>query len=74
MKFSILLVSHEFEGKVSGSWVQNHVGTLESAREVADKYQNNPYAQKYGTKYAVVDEVPSPVPMMNLWYDRTLLA
>jgi hypothetical protein len=37
MKFSLISVTHEGDdGRVSGYWVQDHIGTLETAYTVVD--------------------------------------
>lgn len=57
-KFSIIQVTEESDNVISGYWTQNHMGTIESARQVADYYQNKPTSQKYGIKFAVISEMP----------------
>lgn len=68
MKFSLISVSKQVGAKVTGNWLQNHVGTLETATARAIEYENS-----QPITVAVVDEVPSPVPMLTLWEDRQRL-
>lgn len=56
--------------RASGNWIQNHIGTLETALEVAR--QTNA-VNRNALTIAVVDEVPSPVPILDYWTDRKVL-
>jgi hypothetical protein len=66
-KFSLITV-HERRGNlVSGNWVQNHVGTLETAKQ---KARHTEEANNNKIEIAVVDELPSSIPALTYWEDR----
>lgn len=69
-RFSIITVHREHDGLVDGNWVQNHIGTLESAKIVAD----NTSKANSGAQYAVIEELNTPVPILSYWTDRLRLA
>lgn len=54
MRYMLINVYSEDNGMVSGNWIQNHVGTIESAREKADKTEE---VNGHRITVAVVDEV-----------------
>ncbi len=64
VKFSLINVSKEADGFVRGGWLQNHIGTLESAtaRAIATEGTNSNKID-----VAVVEEVNSSVPIMQHW-------
>ena len=55
MKFMLINVYSESDGRVNGNWVESHVGTIESARERADKTEA---ANGHRITVAVVEDVP----------------
>jgi len=63
MKFSLIIVTKEVEGKVEGYWIQDHIGTIETATEVANKTSE----VNSGQNIAVVDQIGSTVPMLGYW-------
>lgn len=70
MKFSLIVV-HESHGTlVSGNWIQDHIGSLDSARKVARATE-----AVNGNKItvAVVDEIPGVCKILSYWTDRTRL-
>ncbi len=69
-KFSIITIQKEYDGLVDGNWVQNHIGTLESAKIVAD----NTSKVNSGAPYAVIDELNTPVPILSYWTGMRRLA
>lgn len=71
MKFSLINVGSTSNGRVSGAWIQNHVGTLDSALARARDVEA---ANSHRITVAVVSEVPSPRPDLSYWYDRDQLA
>ena len=54
MKYMLVNVCSENDGRVSGNWIENHVGTIESAREKANKTEA---ANGHRITVAVVGEV-----------------
>jgi len=71
MKFSLINVSKTAGDRVAGYWLQDHIGTLDSAKEraVATNAVN-------GNKLtiAVVAALASPVPMLGHFDNLTALA
>ncbi len=61
MIFSLINVSSEKDNKVSGYWIQNHIGTLESAKKVAKETEK---VNSNKIDIAVVEEVSSVVPAL----------
>jgi len=57
-KFSLINVSSEIDGLVSGYWIQDHIGTLTSAKEYASEVS----ILNHGADVAVVDEIMSTTP------------
>ncbi len=53
MKFSLINVRSEKDGKVTGTWLQNHIGTLESALVAAKRTSKI----NSGLNVAIVDEI-----------------
>ena len=66
MKFSLINVISEKDGLVSGYFVQNHIGTLESASRAARNVES---VNSNKITVAVVEEVSSPVPYLTRWDD-----
>lgn len=71
MKFSLITVCEGFPtpaylpgDRVSGYWIQNHVGTLETAQTRARRIEEVNGGRIH---VAVVDEIPSSVPCLNFW-------
>ena len=62
MKFSLINVYQRQNGLVQGRWIQNHVGTLATAQQVATETE-----KVNGNKItvAVVGEIASPVPHLD---------
>ena len=58
-KFSLINVIKEHDGLVDGGWLQNHIGTLETAQEKARR-TNEVNGNKLDI--AIVAEVHTPVP------------
>lgn len=70
MKFSLINVSRISNGLVDGSWIQDHIGTLESAEEAAIATER---ANINRIKVAVVDEIAGAVPMPSCYFGLTPL-
>lgn len=70
MKFSLINVHEEQDGKIAGSWIQNVIGTIDDARKAAVDV-----ARVNGNKIkvAVVDEIPSSNPMLGYWHNLKAL-
>jgi len=68
MTFSLINMMTEEDGKVSGYWLQDHIGTLETARDVVRKTEE---ANSNEIDVAVVEAVNSPVAMLDYWQDLT---
>ena len=64
MKFSLVNVYADNGAMVDGYWLQNHIGTIDTARERARGLEA---ANGNRIKVAVVDEIPSSRPEMNFW-------
>lgn len=64
MKFSLINVVESSGTRVSGTWVQNHVGTLDSAREVARATE---VVNSNKIMVAVVLEVSSTAPALGFY-------
>ena len=66
MKFSLINIQEQSGPLVSGSWLQNHVGSLASAREAAratEAFNGNKIV------VAVVPELSSTTPALGYWRD-----
>jgi len=70
MKFSLINIHHKNGNKIDGSWLQNHIGTLESAIEVAIKTEQ---ANSNKIKVAVVEELFVTNPILNYFENLTQL-
>lgn len=55
MKFSIINVTQEKNGKIDGYWLQDHIGTLESAKRKAAEISA---ANEYKLDIAITAEIP----------------
>ena len=66
MKFSLINVVESSGPLVSGTWVQNHVGTLDSAREIARATEA---ANSNKITVAIVTELSSPCAVLSYWRD-----
>lgn len=70
MKFSLINIAEQSGPLISGYWVQNHVGTLESARKVARATEA---ANSNKIEVAVVTELSSTTPALSYWSNLTRL-
>jgi hypothetical protein len=70
MKFSLITVHERNGDRVSGNWVQDHIGTLESASVVARRTEA---ANGNQITVAVVEQVNSAVPALSYWSDQRRL-
>lgn len=66
MKFSLINIFKEDNGKVTGNWIQNHVGTLDSATQLARETEKVNHNR---IQVAVVDELSTPVPILGFFKD-----
>jgi hypothetical protein len=66
MKFSLINVNNQAGNRVDGNWIQNHIGTMETAFEVAKQTEAANGGQ---ITVAIVTEVNSSVPMLTYWTD-----
>ena len=66
MRFTLLNVIEQAGSLVSGYWVQNHVGSLASAREAARATEA---ANSNKITVAVVPELSSTTPALSYWRD-----
>lgn len=65
MIFSLINVSTiSKEGKVVGYWIQDHIGTLESAKQCALETEQ---ANSNRITVVVTNQVNSSVPALNFW-------
>lgn len=64
MKFSLITIHEEKNGLVSGNWVQNHIGTLETASAAARATEA---ANSNRIRVAIIEELNSVVPMLSYW-------
>lgn len=65
-KFSLITVSSEKDGFITGYWIQDHVGTLETAKAAAiatEKVNSNKI------DVAVVEQVSTTVPLLHNFTD-----
>ncbi len=62
MKFSLVTVSQRTGDTFSGYWIQNHVGTLETATARARHVEG---VNSRAITIGVVEEVASVVPMLD---------
>jgi hypothetical protein len=70
MKFSLINVIEQAGPLVSGSWLQDHIGTLASAREAARATEA---ANSNKIEVAVVAELSSTTPALSYWRDLVRL-
>jgi hypothetical protein len=66
IKFSLINVVEQSSPLVSGSWIQDHIGTLDSAREVVRATEA---ANSNKIDVAVVAAVSSPRAILFYWSD-----
>lgn len=68
--FSLITVHEQKADRVSGNWVQNHFGTIESASAKARRTE-----EVNGNHFsvAVVNELTSVSPALSYWRDYTRL-
>lgn len=71
MVYSLLNVTSEKDGLVSGNWIQDHHGTLESARKLADETEA---VNSHGIDVAVVPQLASTQPILCYWQGIQRLA
>ena len=70
MTFSLIVVSETHGILVSGNWIQDHIGTLATARAAARATEA---ANGNKITVAVVDEIPGVCKILSYWPDRTRL-
>ncbi len=70
MKFSLVNVTESSGPLVSGNWIQDHIGTLASAREIAGATE---VANDGKTDVAVVAAVASACAILSYWSNLTRL-
>ena len=70
MKFSLINIIEQSGSLISGYWVQNHVGTLVSARAAARATEA---ANHNKIDVAVVAELSSTTPALGFYSDLTRL-
>ena len=70
MKFSLIHVQKRVGNAVEGNWIQNHVGTLETAKTAARETE---HANRDAIDVAVVAELSSPVPWLDYHTNLTAL-
>jgi hypothetical protein len=70
MKFSLINVIEQAGPLVSGYWLQDHVGSLASARETARATEA---ANSNKIDVAVVAELSSTTPALSYWRDLVRL-
>jgi hypothetical protein len=70
MKFSLINITESSGPLVSGYWLQNHIGTLASAREAASATE---VANGNRIDVAVVAEFSSTTLALSNWRDLPLL-
>ena len=68
--YSLLSVHTTAGPRVSGNWVQDHFGTLETAAAWA---RHTEQVNSNAITVAVVDQVPGPVAILSYWEDRERL-
>jgi hypothetical protein len=66
MRYSLINIVESSGPLISGYWVQNHVGTLASAREAARATE---VANSNKIEVAVVAELSSTTPALSYWRD-----
>jgi len=66
MKFSLINITTKSGYLVSGYWLQNHVGTLASAIEVARATEGANHGR---IEVGVVSELSSTTPALSHWRD-----
>lgn len=70
MKFSLINVFESHGTLVSGNWLQDHIGSLATAREAARATEA---ANGNKITVAVVDDIPGVCKILSYWTDRTRL-
>ena len=70
IRFTLLNVIEQVGSLVSGSWLQNHVGTLDSACEAARATEA---VNGNRIDVAVVAAISSPCAILSYWRDLTRL-
>ena len=70
MKFSLINITEQCGALISGYWLQNHIGTLVSAREAARATEA---ANSNRIKVAVVAELSSTTPALGFYPNLTRL-
>ena len=70
MKFSLINVVESSGPLVSGTWIQNHVGTLASAHEAA---RSTEAVNSNKITVAVVSELSSTAPALGFYTNLTRL-
>lgn len=70
MKFSLINVRRQVGSVVEGNWIQNHVGTLETATVVALKTEA---VNLNAITVAVVDELTAVNPILGYYTDLVRL-
>ncbi len=64
MTYSLINVSETNDGTVSGNWLQDHIGTLDSAERHA---RETNAANSNALTIAVVSQINHPVPILDYW-------
>lgn len=63
MKYSLVQVVNEKDGFVDGVWLQDHIGTIESAKKIA---QDTEKVNGFRIKVAVVEDLGFPTSNYNI--------
>ena len=64
--FSLINVYKTENNKVEGNWIQDHIGTIESAIEEAIKTES---VNSNRIDVAVVDKISSATPILSMHYN-----
>jgi len=70
-KFSLINISSKRQNKINGYWLQDHIGTLETAKQVAKETKK---ANSNKIDIAIILEVINTTPILDYFTDREFLA
>lgn len=65
-KFSLINIQTEKDGKISGYWIQGHIGTLVSAKQVASRTEK---ANSNKIAVGIVEAVSTTTPALHYFRD-----
>ncbi len=66
IQYSLINVTKEKNNSISGYWIQNHTGTIETVKDLANRTL---LANNNRIKIAIIEQVPNTTPLLDYFHD-----